>query len=658
MKPNFFTRLWSSFSKKSAIQPLDRQIDDMERTINSETSDLKKMLPKGYTFRSNASVFDIYESATGGMLNSLYHQKGEYDSKTVELSQNYARYLELVVPNAQSSYIELEQERKLQETRLKNQQFYNDHAADFERGTLAEETVTNNQIRSNELKGNVLQSENTLKQLQNESLSVRLQNDLVKQTLEKSQSDAAQTLKYVQKHPGLYGDKVKVENEVKMEDGDGIEDTTTATAANTDSGNSIDNEIETEVKIEDHYHQHIKATGSESKAIESKNADFPFSTPYSVPEAIYPKTQTYTTERPSFTDYYGIYYDYALIAIQNEKERNFTEKWTENNKIPPYPNTDIELDMPEDIASKLTPVKENFFLANVKPFEIALVFILLACGLAVEFSSMGTTLNTIYSFVSFKGMISGSTALILSKLISYLMAGPTKEFLAREGKILQWRGARVHKMMIWILAAIFCYSVAVGYLFARNTERNRNLETISVLQKDIRKAKDQAEFADTVNPKTQQSIAKQEAELEKKKAELQNYSMDMMTVISISLSNFIILLASAILFAIGKLLLSSYSLRKKIERLSGELHAIYGEFYAQKSSIHHIYLKSVRIIRLYGILEFLRKQKDFNVDQTEVKFLHEKNEKLHPKAKEMQEKNPLPFPLRSANHNHSQNGVH
>lgn len=56
------------------------------------------------------------------------------------------------------------------------------------------------------------------------------------------------------------------------------------------------------------------------------------------------------------------------------------------------------------------------------------------------------------------------------------------------------------------------------------------------------------------------------------------------------------------------------------------------------------------------MLEFLRKQKDYGVDQTEIKFFNEKQEDLHPKAKEIQPKNPLP--LRSANHNHSQNGVH
>ncbi|MCQ4140600.1 hypothetical protein [Chryseobacterium sp. EO14] len=640
----FFTRLFSVFSEKSSISPIERQISDLENTIGSETNDLKKLLPKGYTYRSNASVYDIYESSTNGMLNHMYFLQGEFGAKTVLLNQNYMRYLELVVPHDQSSHMELEQERRLQEARLKNQQFYSEHATDFEKGIQAEELVAQNQIRSNALKGEVLQSEDKLKQVQNDGLSVRLRNDLVKQTLQKSKGNAPETLKYVQKYSKLY------DNEVEAKD--------QSTAS--DSSNSESKVVESE-SIEVKSQHGIPSQKSNWEAVEKslaedkKDKENSKDAVYSIPGSVYPTRQVYTTDRPSFTDYFGIYHDYALIAIQNEKERNFTEQWVEN-KIPPYPNTDIELDLPEDMASKMTPVKENFFLANVKPFEIALVFILLAFGLAVEFSSMGTTLNTIYGFTAAKAAISGAIALILSKLISYLLAGPTKEFLAREGKILHWRGVRVHKMMLWILGAIFCYSVAVGYLFARNTERNRKLEDISILQKDIRKAKNQAEFADVPNPETQQSIVQQEQKLEKQKTELKNYSMDMMTVISISLSNFIILLASAILFAIGKLLLSGYSLRKKIERLSGELHAIRGEFYAQKSSIHQIYLKSVRIIKLYGILEFLKKQKDFDVDQTVIKYWNEKKEELHPKAKEMQEKSP--FPLRSANHNHSQNGVH
>ncbi|MCY1660119.1 hypothetical protein [Chryseobacterium sp. SL1] len=653
----FFTRLFSVFSEKSSISPIERQISDIENTIGSESNDLKKLLPKGYTYRSNASVYDIYESSTGGMLNHMYFLQGEFGAKTVLLNQNYMRYLELVVPHDQSSHMELEQERRLQEARLKNQQFYSEHAKVFEKGIQAEELVAQNQIRSNALKGEVLQSEDKLKQVQNDGLSVRLRNDLVKQTLQKSKGNAPQTLKYMQKHTELYG------NDELESVGVGEFEGKAETEGKTKDQHSVNSEskiVESD-PIEVKSQHGIPSQGSSWKAPEKslaedkKDKENGKDTVYSIPGSVYPTRQVYTTDRPSFTDYFGIYHDYALIAIQNEKERNFTEQWVEN-KIPPYPNTDIELDLPEDMASKLTPVKENFFLANVKPFEIALIFILLACGLAVEFSSMGITLNTIYSFVSFKAIISGSTALILSKLISYLLAGPTKEFLAREGKILQWRGVRVHKMMLWILGAIFCYSVAVGYLFARNTERNRKLEDISILQKDIRRAKNQAEFADVPNLETQQSILQQEKKLEKQKAELKNYSMDMMTVISISLSNFIILLASAILFAIGKLLLSGYSLRKKIELLSGELHAIHGEFYAQKSSIHQIYLKSVRIIKLYGILEFLKKQKDFNVDQTIIKYWNEKKEELHPKAKEMNAKNPLP--LRSANHNHSQNGVH
>lgn len=620
MKPNFITRFFSKFVPKwSKISSIDRQIDNIERVINSESTDLKAMLPKQYKFRSNASVYEIMDSVTKGMKNHLHSLKGEFDSKTVLLHQNFKRYTELVLPQDKTVFLESEEERRLHESRLDAQRFYTENLSDFENGILAEEIVANNRIQSNELKGTILQSEIRLKQIENENISVVLKNNLVKQTLDESENDALKSLYFVEKHNAFFDENDK--NEDKNNSTESIFSKPLETSKN---------------KISDsHKNNHVSAPVTE------------------ITESIYPKIREYSAQKPSFTDYHGLPYDFMLISSQLEKEREYSERFAES-RIPPFPDVAIGLEMPKDITSKLSPIKEIFLLVNVKKHELILVFVLLIFGLAVEYNAMGSVLTNIFFFSGWKAVIAGSTILILSKLLSYLMAGSVKEFLAREAKILNWRNIKVNKMMVFVVISIFIYSLSIGFLFSKSTERTRKVQEVSMLQNSIQNSKDQAEFSDSSNPENQKSIQQKEKQLEKKQKELENNGMDVLTITAISLSGFLILLASALLFAIVGILLSSYSLRLKIEKLNNEIHSIYSEFSAQKSSIHHIYQKAARIIKLYGILEYLNKQKDYNVDQTQVTYWNSKKEDSLPNSNKTETKNPLP--LRSEIF--SQNGIH
>lgn len=659
---NFITRFFPKWFENRTIKPIDRQIDDTERTINSETTDLKAMLPKKHQFRSNASVFEIYESSTSGMINHMFHLKGELDSKTVLLNQYFARYTELVLPHNKTQFLGLEEERRFQEAKLNTQKFYIKNQADFEKGILAEEAVMDSQIRSNKLKGTIIQSELQLLHTQNQTLPTRLQNNFVNQTLNQSENNALDAMKFVEKNAEVLNGNQAIEKVLDPTKESEIN-------KNLDTNNTISPPTDTYTFSEEFQHNGAKIMEQKSSnfidhgqnaIMEDTTTNKEFVDTYLIPNTIYPEPRKYSTNPPIFTEPYGLPYDYVLISQQHEKQLEFAERFAES-RIPPYPNTDIEMEIPKNMASRLTPIKEFFLLANVKRYEIILCFLLLIFGLAVEYNAMGSVLTNIFYFSGWKSIIAGSTILILSKLLAYLLSGSVKEFFSREAKILNWKGIKVNKLMVFVIVAIFCYSLSVGYLFSKSTDRNRKVQEVSILQTSVQNAKDQAEFSDVTNHENKKSIQEQETQLEIKQKELENNEMDILTITAISLSGFLILLASALLFAIVGLLLSAYSLRRKIEKLNHEIHSIYSEFSAQKASIHQIYLKSGRIIKLYGILEFLKKQKDYNIDQKQRLYCTDRkgdpvngNENSNVYSKQY----PLPLDDTSFSEKLSQNGAY
>ena len=570
----FLASLLPTFRKRDELA---RSKDFLQRLINSETEDLRKLaLTK---IPQKVSIFEFKDSSIARFISELNVIKNKHLTQCKNFKTNLKRYLDFVLLEEKSNEImAVVEQKELAEEKLRLHQLHQNHS-----NLLASDIyTTQSDIASKKLHSEALKATYHVKMVDMKGTAIHLahaEHERLKELSIENPKKALEQLSSLPKEIEAphYPDAPEFDLNVNM----GV-----STRSNTNETSSFD----------------AKNTPKDAATAQKKT------------EKIVEKLANFA-RKIEFTKPVD---EFTLLSSHLEKQMTFGYRFGEiYNDEEEAPEEDIVLESETSQSIHIPPIKENSVLSTVEKKEVYIINGINLLTVIPETIIMATAVSFIFhvDHESLEFWLMGLAFLLFAKINAILLINPILKYFKRNGQLFRIKNMAVNRLMFTVFILSFLYCISVSNLFLEMSYNEQLTQKYVLLKKEYVNATKNAVLQDDASTASVQEIKDNEQQLERLKDKLfvANDEPTLLQIITICCTMAITLLCSSLLNAIGFILGTSLFLRRKLEKTTNSITHLQALFDTTKTELGLFRAKSHLIIRLYFELEYLHRLTDNNL---------------------------------------------
>ncbi|MCF2221014.1 hypothetical protein H9Q08_17145 [Chryseobacterium sp. PS-8] len=567
----FISSLFAPFRKRDELY---RSKDFIQRLINSETDDLRKMaLTK---IKNNISVFDFKDSSMAAFIAELHRIQNEHLHDCNSFKIHLKRYLDFVLLEDKSTEImQMVEKKELAEERLKLNQLYYDHPELLKDDTHSVQA----DIIAKKLQGEVLKAEDHLKMVEMAGTPIHIAYKENVRLRELASENPKKALKELE----------SLQQEVKAPT------YPSATEINLEPQGSADHTIEPETSK-------TEAVAVDKKLERSEKVVSPA------------ESVSNYARKVMFTKPID---EYTLLSSHLEKQMAFGIRFEEiYNEEETKSEDDIQLEHDTSQAIHIPTVKESSVLANVSTKTTFIVNAISILATIPELVIMAKAVAFIFRIdeeTDWEFWFMGLAFPLFAKLNSVLLIQPILNYFKRNGQLFRIKNFAVNRLAFAVFLLSFVYCIGISNLFLQLSNNEQLTKKFVLLKKEYVSVKKEAGSEDTPPPvSVQQDLKDNEEQLKHLKGKVFtiNEEPSLLQKLVVSCTMAVTLLCSSLLTSIGFVMGRSLYLRRKLETTAGKITHLQELFDTHKTNLGQFRLKTHRIIRYYFELEYLNRLSD------------------------------------------------
>ncbi|MET3537671.1 hypothetical protein [Chryseobacterium limigenitum] len=569
----FLASLLPTFRKRDELA---RSKDFLQRLINSETEDLRKLaLTK---IPQKISIFEFKDSSIARFISELNAIKNKHLAQCKNFKTDLKRYLNFVLLEDKSNEImAVVEQKELAEEKLRLHQLHQNHS-----DLLASDIhTTQSDIASKKLHSEALKATDHLKMVEMKGTAIHLAHAEHVRLKELSIENSKKALEELGSLPKEleaphYPDAPEFDLNVNV--GVSTESNTNATSS-FDAKSTPNDVAPSQKKIE---------------KIAEKLANFARKIEFTKPVD-----------------------EFTLLSNHLEKQMTYGYRFGEIYNDEETPEEDIVLENETSQSIHIPPIKENSVLATVEKKEVFIINGINLLAVIPETIIMATAVSFIFHVDrdSWEFWLMGMAFLLFSKNISILLINPVLKYFKSNGQLFRIKKMAVNRLMFTVFVLSFLYCISVSNLFLEMSYNEQLTQKYVLLKKEYVSATKNTALQDDVSTASTQEMKDNEQQLKRLKDKLfvANDEPTLLQIITICCTMAITLLCSSLLNAIGFILGTSLFLRRKLEKTTNSITHLQELFDTTKTELGLFRAKSHRIIRLYFELEYLHRLTDNNL---------------------------------------------